>query len=570
MKKLIGMMCMLCALFAGSAWAQTFPAARILFDSGKTEIDAAGQAAIGKVAEYLDAHTDARVQLSGFTDSSGNAAHNEALAKQRAQVVRDALIAAGASEGVVLLVKPAQSEQGNADEARAVAITLAAAPVVEGVVEPGPGVVAAGVPVTAVAVKAEAATAPVSALDTGDTAWMLTSTLLVILMIAPGLALFYGGLARSKNMLSVLIQVFTIFSLVSVLWALYGFSLVFTEGNAVIGGFGLAFLAGITPDTLSGTLPTIPEYVFIAFQGTFAAITTALMVGAFAERARFGAVMIAAAIWFTLSYLPIAHMVWGGGLLAEDGALDFAGGAVVHINAGVGGLVGAWLVGKRIGYGREAFTPHSLTLTMVGASLLWVGWFGFNAGSAGGANNIAGLAFINTVLATAAGTLSWLVVEALLKGKASMLGAASGAIAGLVAITPAAGFVAPMAAIVMGLIVSPFCVWGVSGLKRLLRVDDAFDAFGIHGVGGIVGAILTGVFAAQSLGGTGGLDPDSFAMGTQVWVQVKSVLITIVWSAVAALIAFKLADLILGLRVSEEAERQGLDISSHGETAYNR
>ncbi len=407
-------------------------------------------------------------------------------------------------------------------------------------------------------------------LNTGDTAWMLTSTLLVVLMTIPGLALFYGGLARSKNMLSVLVQVFVVFALISVLWALYGYSLAFTGEGHFIGGASKLFLLGITPDTLSGLLPTIPEYVFIAFQSTFAAITVALIVGAFAERIRFSAVLIFSVLWFSFSYIPMAHMVWGGGLLAKDGALDFAGGTVVHINAGIAALVGARMVGKRIGYGKEAMTPHSLTLTMVGASLLWVGWFGFNAGSAGAANGVAGLAFVNTLLATAAATLSWLAGEALHKGKASMLGAASGAVAGLVAVTPAAGFVGPMGAIVMGLAVGPLCLWGVGGLKRMLGADDAFDVFGVHGVGGIAGALLTGVFAAQSLGGTGGLTPDTYAMGAQVWVQAKSVLVTVVWSGVVAVAAYKIADLLVGLRVSEESEREGLDISSHGETAYSR
>ena len=419
------------------------------------------------------------------------------------------------------------------------------------------------------AAPAFAADAPAPALNSGDTAWMLTSTLLVILMTIPGLALFYGGLARSKNMLSVLVQVFVIFSLVTLLWAVYGYSLAFSGEGNFFGGLDKLFLKGVTPETF-GALTTIPEYVFLAFQGTFAAITVALIVGAFAERARFSAVLLFAVLWFTFSYVPMAHIVWGGGLLAKDGALDFAGGTVVHINAGIAGLVGAYLVGKRIGFGREALAPHSLTLTMVGASLLWVGWFGFNAGSAGAANAIAGLAFVNTVLATAAATLSWIALEAMHKGKASMLGAASGAVAGLVAVTPAAGFVGPMGAIVMGVIAGACGLWGVSGLKRLLRVDDAFDVFGVHGVCGIVGAILTGVFAAQGLGGTGGLTPDSFSMGAQVWIQIKSVLFTIVWSAVVSLIAFKIADLVLGLRVSEEDERQGLDISSHGETAYSR
>lgn len=437
-------------------------------------------------------------------------------------------------------------------------------------------VVAAPAPAAAVVVAPEAApaaaapaAAPVPKIDSGDTAWMLTSTLLVILMTIPGLALFYGGLGRSKNMLSVLVQVFVIFSLISLLWAIYGYSLAFSGEGKFFGGFDKIFLKGVTQETF-GALTTIPEYVFFAFQGTFAAITVALVVGSFAERMKFSAVLIFAVLWFTFSYVPMAHIVWGGGLLGADGALDFAGGTVVHINAGVAGLVGAYMVGKRIGFGKEAMTPHSLTLTMVGASLLWVGWFGFNAGSAGAANANAGLAFVNTVLATAAATLSWIAGEGLHKGKASMLGAASGAVAGLVAVTPAAGFVGPMGAIVLGLIAGVVCLWGVGGLKRLLNVDDAFDVFGVHGVGGILGAILTGVFASQNLGGTGGLTPDTFAMGAQVWIQVKSVLFTIVWSGVVAFIAYKIADLLVGLRVSEEAEREGLDITSHGETAYNR
>ena len=429
--------------------------------------------------------------------------------------------------------------------------------------------VAAEAPAAAPAAAASAA-APAPKIDSGDTAWMLTSTLLVILMIVPGLALFYGGLGRSKNMLSVLMQVFVIFALVSVLWAVYGYSLAFAGGGSFFGGLDRLFLAGIQPDTLSTALPTIPEYVFVAFQGTFAAITVALIVGSFAERIRFSAVLLFALVWFTFSYLPIAHMVWGGGWLAKEGALDFAGGTVVHINAGVAGLVGAYVIGKRIGFGKEALTPHSLTLTMVGASLLWVGWFGFNAGSAGAANGVAGLAFINTVLAAAAATLSWSLGESLHRGKASMLGAASGAVGGLVAVTPAAGFVGPMGAIAIGLVAGRVCLWGVGGLKRLLGADDAFDVFGVHGLGGIVGAVLTGVFAAPALGGTGGPTPDTFAMGAQVWVQVQSVLLTLAWSAVVSLAAFKVAGLLVGLRVSSDDERQGLDTTAHGETAYTR
>ena len=453
----------------------------------------------------------------------------------------------------------AQTPDAAAAASEPVAVAPAPAPAAEPVAAP------AAAPAPAPAAAAPAA----PKVDSGDTAWMLTSTLLVILMIIPGLALFYGGLGRTKNMLSVLMQVFVIFALVSLLWSIYGYSLAFSGEGQFVGDLSKLFLKGVSQETF-GALATIPEYVFIAFQGTFAAITVALIVGSFAERMRFAAVLIFALLWFTFSYVPMAHIVWGGGLLAADGALDFAGGTVVHINAGIAGLVGAYMVGKRIGFGKEAFTPHSLTLTMVGASLLWVGWFGFNAGSAGAANAAAGLAFVNTVLATSAATLSWIAGEALHKGKASMLGAASGAVAGLVAVTPAAGFVGPMGSIAIGLIAGLVCLWGVGGLKKMLNVDDAFDVFGVHGVGGIVGAILTGVFAAQGLGGTGGLTPDTFSMGAQLWIQVKSVLFTIVWSGVVSFIAYKVADLLVGLRVSEEAERQGLDISYHGETAYNR
>ncbi len=428
----------------------------------------------------------------------------------------------------------------------------------------------AGLAAVALAAAGNAAAADAAApvLSAGDTAWIMTSTMLVILMVIPGLALFYGGLVRSKNMLSVLAQVFTIFSLITVLWTIYGYSLTFSGEGNFFGDFGKVFLMGITPDTLSGAMATVPEYVFVSFQATFAAITVALIVGAFAERIKFAAVMIFAVLWFTFSYLPIAHMVWGGGLLGKDGALDFAGGTVVHINAGVAGLVGSYVLGKRLGFGREALAPHNLTLTMVGASLLWVGWFGFNAGSAGAANGIAGLAFINTIVATGAACVSWLVCETLHKGKPSMLGAASGAVGGLVVITPAAGFVGPMGAIVMGLLAGALCLWGVSGLKRLLKVDDTCDVFGVHGVGGILGAILTGVFCASSLGG---VEPEGYNMAHQIWVQTKGVLITIVWSAVVAWISYKVAGLLTGgLRVTEEAEREGLDITSHGEAAYGR
>jgi Amt family ammonium transporter len=461
---------------------------------------------------------------------------------------------------------------------------------------------AAAVVAPAAAPAAEPAPVP----NKGDTAWMMVSTILVILMVVPGLALFYGGLVRSKNMLSVLMQVMVTFSMIVVLWFIYGYSLAFTEGNAFIGGFDRLFMKGIW-DNAAGTFANgatfskgvvIPEIIFAAFQATFAGITCCLIVGAFAERIKFSAVLLFMVIWFTFSYAPIAHMVWfwmgpdaytsaevvdamtsKAGYIWQSGALDFAGGTVVHINAAVAGLVGAFMVGKRIGYGKEAMAPHSLTLTMVGASLLWVGWFGFNAGSALEANGFAALAFINTLGATAAAVLAWCVGEALMKGKASMLGAASGAVAGLVAITPAAGNVGIAGGLVIGFIAGFACLWGVHGLKKLLGADDSLDVFGVHGVGGIVGALLTGVFNSPALGGPGfvadwvtatGIAAADYSIVSQVWIQAKAVLITVVWSGVVSFIAYKVVDLTIGLRVSEEDEREGLDITSHGETAYNR
>lgn len=404
------------------------------------------------------------------------------------------------------------------------------------------------------------------AFDRGDVAWMLTSTLLVLMMVVPGLALFYGGLVRAKNVLSVLSQVLVVFSLVLLLWVAYGYSVVFSAGNALFGSFTqFAFLRGFGPESVGNTpIAGLPDYLFVAFQSTFAGITTALIVGAFAERIRFRAVLLFSALWFTLGYLPMAHTVWGGGWLGEMGAIDFAGGTVVHINAGVAGLVAAWFVGKRLGYGHVALKPHNLPLTWLGAMLLWVGWFGFNAGSAAAADTVASLAFINTVLATAAAVLGWTLVEAVTKGHPSALGAASGAVAGLVGVTPACGTVGPLGAIVIGLVTGMLCVWGVTGLKRLLRVDDTADVFGVHGVGGIVGAILTGVFSAQSLGGTrAGLD-----IAHQLWVQAVSVGFTVLWSAAITALVLLAVRALVGLRVSEEAERTGLDISSHGESAY--
>ena len=457
-----------------------------------------------------------------------------------------------------------------AQTAPAVATAAPAAPAAV-VAAPDAAATPAAAPAPDAAPAAAAPEAVKETVDKGDVAFMMIATVLVILMIVPGLALFYGGLVRSKNMLSVLMQVMVVFSLISVLWAVYGYSLAFGGEGLIIGNFDKLFLKGVTADSLAATFTAgvmIPEFIFIAFQATFAGITCALIVGSFAERIKFGSVLLFCAIWFTFSYLPIAHMVWGaGGYLFDKGALDFAGGTVVHINAAMAGLVGAYVLGKRIGYGKESMTPHSLTLTMVGASLLWVGWFGFNAGSNLEANGGAGLAFINTLLATAAAVLAWCIGEAMTKGKASMLGAASGAVAGLVAITPACGSVGPMGGIVIGLVSGFLCLWGVSGLKKMLGADDSLDVFGVHGVGGIVGALLTGVFSAGSLGGIKG---DDFSIPAQFMIQLEGVVITMVWSGVVAYVAYKLVDMVMGLRVSEEAEREGLDITSHGETAYHR
>ena len=503
-----------------------------------------------------------------------------------------------------VLAPAAWAQDGAASAPVAAATAMASAP--EASAAPVAAPTEAPAPAAAAAASEAAAAAPVLVPNKGDTTWMMLSTLLVILMTVPGLALFYGGLVRSKNMLSVLMQVMVAFSMIVVLWVIYGYSLAFTEGNAFIGGTDRLMMKGIW-DNAAGTFANaatfskgvvIPEIVFAAFQATFAGITACLIIGAFAERIKFSAALAFLALWFTFSYLPVAHMVWfwmgpdaytaagvvdemngKAGLLWQWGALDFAGGTVVHINAAVAGLVGAFMVGKRIGYGKEAFTPHSLTLTMVGASLLWVGWFGFNAGSALEANGFAALAFINTLVATAAAVLSWSIGEALHKGKASMLGAASGAVAGLVAITPAAGNVGVGGALIIGVIAGFACLWGVSGLKKLLGADDSLDVFGVHGVGGIVGALLTGVFNSPNLGGpslvadwvtVSMVTADAYTIAGQVWTQAKAVGVTVIWSAVVSVIAYKLVDLVIGLRVSEEDERQGLDISSHGETAYHK
>lgn len=436
----------------------------------------------------------------------------------------------------------------------------------------------------------------------GDTAWMLTSTAFVLMMSVPALALFYGGLVRTKNMLSVLMQVFVGFSLITVLWCIYGYSLAFTKGNAIIGGFSRLFLAGTFNSatgeyslaaTFSRGTP-LYELVYVAFQATFAAITCCLILGSIVERIKFSAVLLFLVLWFTFSYVPIAHMVWywpgpdaytsaatadavsaTGGLIWQWGALDFAGGTVVHINAGVAGLVGAFVLGKRIGHGREPMAPHNLTLTMVGASLLWFGWFGFNAGSALEANGSAALAFMNTYLATSCAVLSWMTAEWLIKGKPSMLGAASGAVAGLVAITPAAGNVGIPGAFVIGLGVGVVCLWGVTGLKRLIKADDSLDVFGVHAVGGIFGALMTGIFNAPALGGPGStVDWVKGTSGypgipTQFFIQLKAVCLVLVWTAVVAFAAFYVVKWVVGLRVPEEEEREGLDITSHGERAYD-
>jgi len=473
----------------------------------------------------------------------------------------------------------------------------AAAPVAAAV-EAAPAAASAAAPAAAPAATeaAPAAAAPALVANKGDNAWVMVCAALVILMSIPGLALFYGGLVRTKNMLSVLMQVFVTFSLISVLWVVYGYSAAFTEGNEFFGVLDKLFLKGVTIESVGATFSkgvVISELAFVIFQGAFAAITCGLIVGAFAERAKFSAVLVFMVIWFTLSYIPMAHMVWywagpdayidaaageaagkTAGFLFQKGALDFAGGTVVHINAAIAGLVGAYMVGKRTGLGNVAMAPHSLTFTMIGASLLWFGWFGFNAGSALEASGGAALAMVNTWVATACAALSWMFAEWILKGKPSMLGAASGAVAGLVAITPAAGFVGVMGAIIIGLLAGIVCLWGVNGLKKLLGADDSLDVFGVHGIGGILGAILTGVFVDPALGGTGVYDYVAnavapFDMTTQVISQLWGVGTVVVWSGVVSLVAYKLVDIVIGLRVPEEEEREGLDLTSHGETAYH-
>ncbi|MBI5122197.1 MAG: ammonium transporter [Rhodospirillales bacterium] len=412
----------------------------------------------------------------------------------------------------------------------------------------------------------EAAAAAAPVLNSGDTAWMLTSSLLVLMMLIPGLALFYAGMVRKKNVLAMLMQNFMTGALLSIVWFVAGYSLTFTEGNQFFGGLSRIMLAGVDPSTLFGT---IPETVFAMFQGTFAIITPALIIGGFADRMKFGPMLAFMVFWLLLVYVPVAHMVWGpGGLMLGMGTLDFAGGTVVHINAGVAGLVAALVLGKRKGYGTEHLAPHNLVLSMIGASLLWVGWFGFNAGSALAAGGSAGFAMANTHLATAAAAVSWTFAEWMLKGKPSLLGAVSGAVAGLVAITPACGFVDLRGALIIGLLAGVVCLWGVTGLKHMFGYDDALDCFGVHGVGGMLGAILTGVFAVSAIGGEGKSGLIDGNAG-QVLIQVISVGITVAWTAIGSFVILKVLDLAVGLRVSEEAEREGLDLACHGETIHS-
>lgn len=427
----------------------------------------------------------------------------------------------------------------------------------------------AAVDAAAATTEAVAEAAPV--MDKGDVAWMMTSTVLVLFMILPGLALFYGGLVRSKNMLSILMQTTLVACLMMLIWVTYGYSFAFGGSDSPYwGGLGKLFLAGVTPDSMAATFSAgyvIPEYLFIAFQMTFACITPALIIGAFAERIKFSAVLVFSALWVTFCYFPMAHMVWdANGLLFKHGAIDFAGGTVVHINAGVAALVGAFVVGKRVGYGKENMAPHSMVMTMIGASMLWVGWFGFNVGSNLEANGGATLAMINTFVATAAGAVTWAALEGVLRGKASMLGAVSGLVAGLVAITPACGTVGPMGAILLGVIAAAACYVFVTGVKIKLGYDDSLDVFGVHGVGGIVGAVLVGPLSAAAFGGVKG---DDYGIGAQTWIQIESVALTLVFSAVVSFVLFKLVDMTIGLRVDSDSERQGLDQTSHGESAYH-
>lgn len=428
--------------------------------------------------------------------------------------------------------------------------------------------------IPSLAMAQEAAAEPT--LNSGDTAWMLVSTALVLFMTIPGLALFYGGMVRAKNILSVMMQCFAITGLISILWMIYGYSLAFdttgmekgvTNFNSFIGGFGKAFLSSITHDGLTGAAALFPESIFVTFQMTFAIITPALIVGAFAERMKFSAMLVFTGVWFTLVYAPIAHMVWSGdgGLMWDWGVLDFAGGTVVHINAGIAGLVAALVLGKRKGYPTTPMAPHNLGYTLVGAAMLWVGWFGFNAGSAVAANGTAGMAMLVTQIATASAALAWMFAEWITHGKPSALGIASGVVAGLVAITPAAGTVGPMGALIIGAVAGVICFFCATSLKRKIGYDDSLDAFGVHGVGGIVGALLTGIFAAPALGGFGTVTD----IGGQLWIQLKGVLFTLVYTGILTFVILKVIDMVMGLRVSDEEETVGLDLTLHNERGYN-
>ncbi|MEB3766922.1 ammonium transporter [Acinetobacter sp. MD2] len=524
-----------------------FQASHIEFAVGKVDVNA-NDPGIQNIVAYAKAHPEASFQLSGFVDSTGDAITNKKIAKQRAEQVKTTLVAAGVDEHKISLQKPDDIVAGTSEGARRVEIDL---------------VKSTAVAPTTTAETAPAATAavPVAAtpkLDTGDTAWVLISTALVLLMTIPGLALFYGGMVRKKNVLSTMVHSFMAAAVVSIVWVVIGYTLAFDSGNSFVGGLSKVMLTGITTESLQGT---IPEILFVIFQMTFAIITVAIISGSIAERMKFSAFIAFITIWVVVVYAPITHWVWGGGWLGADGALDFAGGTVVHINSGVAGLVAAYVIGKRIGLGKESMAPHNLVLTVIGASLLWVGWFGFNGGSALGANGAAGYALVTTQVAAAAAAISWSIIEKLVRGKASVLGAVSGGVAGLVVITPAAGYVTVGGSLVMGLLGGLICFWGITGLKRILKADDSLDAFGLHAVGGMAGAILTGVFASSFIMG----DKAPTDMMHQLWVQVEGVLATIAYSAIATFIILKVIDVVIGLRVNNDDERMGLDLSQHGE-----
>nr|WP_245809153.1 ammonium transporter [Acinetobacter populi] len=522
----------------------SFQPASVEFGLGETAVSATD---IQSVVDYAKANPDAKFKLSGYVDSTGDAETNKKIAKDRAENVKAALVAAGVADANIELQKPDDIVAGDENSSRKVEITLAddtSAPIAATSDEAA----------TAEAAPAEEAKAP---LDKADTMLIFVSTALVLFMTLPGLALFYAGMVRRKNVLSTMMYSFGSAAVVSVVWVIIGYSIAYGEGNAFMGDFSKIMLAGISSDTVDG----IPEIIDVIFQMTFAIITVAIISGSVAERMKFSAFLIFSALWVVLVYAPICHWVWGGGWLGSDGALDFAGGTVVHINSGVAGLVAAYMIGKRMGLGKESMAPHNLTLTLVGASILWVGWFGFNGGSAYAADGTAGMALVVTQVAAAAAALSWLAAERIVRGKGSALGAASGAIAGLVVITPAAGFVTVGGGLVMGLIGGVVCFWAVTGLKRLLKADDALDAFGLHGIGGIVGALLTAVFASEFIMGS---DAPASVM-TQLWIQIKGVVATIVYSGVLTFIILKVIDLVVGIRAEVDDERMGLDLSQHGE-----